>query len=591
MKEKLHVTTTKKHFYTYVSMFLLMISFGLTVNAQTLKHSWDFQTDTEDSVDPFMTTTVVGGAYIADGALQLDSNGAYLSFDGFQLDLNSYSAITMEYVFSSPNGQNPEWAWTSYFGNDDGYNALYNTCAMWNGEVWSNYNRETLKIANRQQGTNDGLKHHMVTVLSGTGLKMYLDGVEIFTEDAQPVTWADTFNIGVDLAYLGKGSDAWAADATWQGKIFEFNIYDGEMDAGTAAVRAAGYLDESNAKLASLSYSTGTLFPAFDSNITSYAILVDPGTPSVDIDGTTVVAGANITSGTGTITLTDDAGSTDVVVTAADGVTTQTYTITMNTDCYTPTYPTGNMVANPSMIGPFAAQTGFDEGWTLFDPKSDTEDACGSSFGSMYLKGSCYQQGGVLVWDSGVAIKPNTSYRILAKVKNETAASSDVFNFVLPNGSWDLEDTDSNGSTDQFLVGIPTGTGWQTFDQTIVSGPNAAGNVFFLIMSCDSADAGFETDFLYFDHFEVYDLSTLSTNDFEATTFRVFPNPSNGDSFKIAVNSFEGSVNVKVYSILGKEVLNKDFANAKTIEVNHELNAGLYIVKVNDKATAKLVVK
>jgi hypothetical protein len=90
---------------------------------------------------------------------------------------------------------------------------------------------------------------------------------------------------------------------------------------------------------------------------------------------------------------------------------------------------------------------------------------------------------------------------------------------------------------------------------------------------------------------EMYSAS-LSTDDFEASTFKIYPNPSNGDAFNISLSSFESSVNVKVYSILGKIVLNKDFIpSSKTIEVKQNLTPGLYIVKVNDETTSKLVVK
>ncbi|MEL0455897.1 T9SS type A sorting domain-containing protein [Flavobacteriaceae bacterium SZ-1-7] len=590
MREKLHVRT-KKHLYTYVSMFLLMTAFSLTANAQlTLNHSWTFESDFSDSVNG-AKTTVYGTPFVADGALNLVNNGDYLGFDGFELAFSDpdfgYTAITMEYVFSSAPTDNQEWTWTGYFGNDGGGNALYTALSHWDDEFRCTYNANQIEIFEPTIANNDGFKHHIVVVLTGTELTVFKDGVLVQSK----VNETGSFTIGTEQAWLGKGSNAWSGDATWIGKIYEFNIYDGVMDETTAATRAATYLNASNASLASLSHSTGTLYPAFDSNITSYSILVDSGTASVDIDGTTVVAGANITSGNGTITLTGDAGSTDVVVTAEDGVTTKTYSITIKSDCFTPTFPSGNMVANPSMIGPFTALTDFSREWTNFDPKTDTEDACGTSFGSIYLKGTCYPNGGVLKWDSGVEIKPNTSYRILAKIKNETAASSDVFNFCLNSATWDLTTNDTTGN--QTLVPIPTGSGWVTFDQTITTGPGAFGNVGFLIMSCDSADLGLIEDLLYIDHFEVYDESLLSASDFElnAASFSVFPNPSNGDSFKIALNSFEGSVNVKVYSILGKELLNKDFANSKTIEVNHQLNSGLYIVKVNDKATAKLVVK
>lgn len=603
MKKQLHVRTQMKHLYTFVSMLAIMILFGFTsANAQTLMHSYNFQGNANDGTGSANGTLENGASYHPSGKVILN-DGQYISLDATSIAINTYSAVTIEAYVTASNvtfGGNGN-ATLFYFGNNDpaatwkGYDYLYAQGTTGNsdgtaaistpgnvGDPWTHEDKVT------GPALNDASLHHVVVTLDATTMTYYVDGAN---QGSVSYTGSNAISaLGTELAWIGKAG--YTGDPTWQGVIDEFNIYDGAMDEGTVASRAAAYLGGTNANLASLSVSTGTLYPAFSSSETNYSLLVDSGTASVDISGTTEDPSANITSGDGTITLSGGEGTTDVVVTAADNVTTKTYTITIKEDCFTPTYPSGNLVANPSMNGPFSAQTGFSQEWTNFDTKTDTEDACGNSFGSLHVKGSCYPDGGVLLWDSGVAIKPNTSYRIIAKIKNETATSSDVFNFVLNSATWDLTTNDTTGN--QTLVGIPTGTGWITFDQTIATGPNASGNVSFLIMSCDSADTGLVTDFLYLDHFEVYDTSTLSTSEFDLSkaSFKVYPNPSNGNSFKIDLNSFDDSVNVKVYSILGKEILNKDFSSgSKTIEVNHKLDTGIYIVKLNDKATSKLIVK
>ncbi|MCR8668975.1 T9SS type A sorting domain-containing protein [Aestuariibaculum sp. M13] len=89
--------------------------------------------------------------------------------------------------------------------------------------------------------------------------------------------------------------------------------------------------------------------------------------------------------------------------------------------------------------------------------------------------------------------------------------------------------------------------------------------------------------------------ATLSTQNSEIkNTYSLYPNPLNGKSFKVTLNgsSVGSKINIKIYSILGKEVFNQNFVpTSKTIEVNQNLNSGIYIVKVNDKATSKLIVK
>lgn len=86
---------------------------------------------------------------------------------------------------------------------------------------------------------------------------------------------------------------------------------------------------------------------------------------------------------------------------------------------------------------------------------------------------------------------------------------------------------------------------------------------------------------------------TLGVNDLELgdSSIKIFPNPNNGN-FKISHNAVESSINVKIYNILSEEILNQNFdANSKTLEVNSHLTPGIYIVKVNDKFSSKLIVK
>lgn len=174
---------------------------------------------------------------------------------------------------------------------------------------------------------------------------------------------------------------------------------------------------------------------------------------------------------------------------------------------YAPTQAGTNLVANPSFSGTFAEATGFSKGWTKFDPKS-TENFCADNVadtsGSVYLKGGCYPDGGVLEYTSGVAIIPNHRYQIKAMIKNSTAADN-VFNFVLPNSVWNLADNDNSGNS-QHLVNIPNSSGWVQFSKIITAGPNASGTLKFLFMSCDGFVGSTTSDFIYLDNFEIYDL-------------------------------------------------------------------------------------
>jgi len=592
MKNKLHnVSSYARNIFKAGAVVCLWLA-GAILNAQTPVNTYNFDTDgvVSDGTGT-VNGTLMGGATVSGGALHLASNGDYVSFSGIDLYLDQYTSVTQEFFFRAAVNSNGQffWQWTSYFGDDGGADCMMTTLGSWGSKDYLFLlNNADPKINIVDKSWDDGQWHHMVTVKTPTAIKMYRDGVKVGEQAVSDTT------IGTLLAYLGKGSDAWAGDPTWMGDIGEYNLYDGEMDAATVATRSAAYLDILNAKLATLTVSDGTLYPAFDPSITSYSVLIPSGVSSIDVGGTTQNAGANITSGTGPVDLTYGDALVDVVVTAADNETTRTYTINFKEDCYVPTYPSGNLVANPSMLGDFSQQTGFDKGWTNFDPKDPNEDACGFSFGSLYIKANCWPNGGVLNYYSDVDIVPNNQYRILAKIKNETASSSDVFNFVLPNSIWDKEDTDTSGNN-QFLVGIPTGTGWVQFDQTITAGPNATGKVGFLIMSCDSNDLGTDSDYLYIDQFEIYNMTTLATDDFAIkNAYKLYPNPSNGGDFSIKLDNskFGSTVNVKVYNILGKMLLNENFdTKSSTVEVNQNLTSGLYFVRLDDVATTRLIVK
>jgi hypothetical protein len=87
--------------------------------------------------------------------------------------------------------------------------------------------------------------------------------------------------------------------------------------------------------------------------------------------------------------------------------------------------------------------------------------------------------------------------------------------------------------------------------------------------------------------------TTLSTNDFNQKSFSVYPNPTNTGSVNVvsASSSNFGNINVAVYDVLGKQVINKTMTSEK-LNVS-SLNTGVYIMKITQgKATStkKLVI-
>ncbi|MBX2827969.1 MAG: choice-of-anchor B family protein [Flavobacteriaceae bacterium] len=96
-----------------------------------------------------------------------------------------------------------------------------------------------------------------------------------------------------------------------------------------------------------------------------------------------------------------------------------------------------------------------------------------------------------------------------------------------------------------------------------------------------SGDAGFTV---------VREAGTLGTEDLEQTKFAIFPNPAN-DSVTIASDS-EGISHVEIFNVMGQKILDNALASnlSETINIT-SLNTGIYIVKINDTTTQRLVVK
>ncbi|WP_282041688.1 T9SS type A sorting domain-containing protein [Winogradskyella flava] len=88
-----------------------------------------------------------------------------------------------------------------------------------------------------------------------------------------------------------------------------------------------------------------------------------------------------------------------------------------------------------------------------------------------------------------------------------------------------------------------------------------------------------------------FSLPILSTDNFEATTFSLSPNPTN-TGFVTIRSSNNDVMDVQVYDILGKQVKSETLTSSMLNISN--LNAGIYLVKItqnNASTTKKLVIK
>jgi hypothetical protein len=306
-----------------------VILFSMAVTGQTLMHSYSFDTDgsaadetgTLDGTLNGAVTVSGGYATVDAGAADQGQNYGYISFDGTALGLAAYSAITLEAMIVCPDAGNDSYTMLSYFGANTA-NYLFTQLTVGgndqstvkttgaDGEVGVFYNR-----------VDDGKLHHIVVVLTPTSLKYYLDGTMVDTASGTGMI----ATIGTDFANLFRGPDGWNDD-NWIGSIDQYNIYDGEMDAETIGFNADAYVGQVDTRLSAIDASAGTLYPTFDPGVKRYQLVLPMGTTSANLVPTTKNVNATFTGG-GLIDAS--AGSVvDVIeVTAADGVTKDSYTV------------------------------------------------------------------------------------------------------------------------------------------------------------------------------------------------------------------------------------------------------------------------
>lgn len=84
--------------------------------------------------------------------------------------------------------------------------------------------------------------------------------------------------------------------------------------------------------------------------------------------------------------------------------------------------------------------------------------------------------------------------------------------------------------------------------------------------------------------------SNLGINDFENKEFSLSPNPANEI---MTISSTNNTLtNVEVYNVLGQRVLDFNFSETTSKEINiSSLKSGMYLVKINNLTTKRLIVK
>ncbi|HQJ85745.1 MAG: Cadherin-like beta sandwich domain protein [Bacteroidetes bacterium ADurb.Bin123] len=227
----LDAATVAKHAQQYLAEFTLM-------------HSYTFEDGTAKDVVGDADGTLVGGT-IANGAYTAAANGEFIELPAEKIAINTYDAITLEgYIFADVD--NTGATMMAYFGGNEngvGGNGYFFTPDRW-GESRSAIScGNVTEPWNAEQGVTGppvsvGAKHHVVSVLTDSLLRWYIDGVKI---GETAISGNNSIaNISTANAWLCKGG--YTADPTWMGTIDEFNIYSGALDSATIAQHAGKYL-------------------------------------------------------------------------------------------------------------------------------------------------------------------------------------------------------------------------------------------------------------------------------------------------------------------------------------------------------------
>tara|TARA_R110000787_G_scaffold15134_5_gene46832 strand:+ start:4003 stop:5415 length:1413 start_codon:yes stop_codon:yes gene_type:complete len=88
----------------------------------------------------------------------------------------------------------------------------------------------------------------------------------------------------------------------------------------------------------------------------------------------------------------------------------------------------------------------------------------------------------------------------------------------------------------------------------------------------------------------VKDSSLLGSSDFENDNFSLYPNPAKNN---LAISSkIDPIKNIEIFNVLGQRIINLNFTSSLSENIDiSSLNTGMYLVKINNLTTKRLIVK
>lgn len=304
----------------------------------SLTHSYLFDGNTLDYIGG-VHGVLEGGATVGAGSVAF-ADGQFVSLSGPDINVPSYSEISVEAWFTPEGGTNNSWHTVYSFGktvSSNNYGAGY---FHFQPAREDNVSKTAISTGNESEPwtaedgvagpeIDDAAMHHVVSILDASAVHMYLDG-EYVGSTAYTGTNAISA-LSNEVAYFAKG--VYGNDPTWKGSIQEVNIYNKALSAGEVAYQfARGPLDgAADPTLSDLTVDAGSLSPTFDPTVTEYSVTAPSGTTSVNVTATATDAGATVT-GAGAVDVTGGSGTATITVTSSDGNYSIVYTVSISVE-------------------------------------------------------------------------------------------------------------------------------------------------------------------------------------------------------------------------------------------------------------------
>lgn len=267
-------------------------------------------------------------------------------------------------------------------------------------------------------------------------------------------------------------------------------------------------------------------------------------------NGDVTATSINLAAGQYFVTITDSTGCTDVdTVLVSQPLALGSVAVVNNISCNGET--DGNIIISP---------TGGTSGYSILWNNGSTATFLDSLPAATYSY-TITDANGCTFSDSSTIIEPS-AISLSAVVTPETVPGNGAIDLTVAGGTSGYTFNWSNGATTEDITGLTPGT--YTVTVTDANGCTAT--------LSDSVS------------------TTVAIEEFTGITFEVFPNPNKG-SFKVRIGEITEAIQIEVFDLLGKQLMQINNASQVT-EINLDVENGIYLVKISNgnKAITKRVV-